>query len=177
MPDNRVKCIAGARCPGRTISKTVGTTIHYNGRKLSSSNGIKCAHTDCNKYACCDSVVCLSALKYHHNLEHGDTLFDFSTDQLHSLGHALTHHFGQDEGLEVARSNHAIISALPDGLDPTGSGNSDRFNNWCSICNVNLGAYAFKDTADDSLLVCFPCAKDNDHTITPSSAVRLWNTQ
>jgi hypothetical protein len=171
MPDNRAKCIAGDRCSARTISKTVGTTIYYNGRKLSDSNGVKCAHPDCNKYACCDSIVCLSALKYHHNLEHGDPLFDFSTYQLHSLGHALTHHFGQDSGLEIARSNHNIISGLPDGLDSSEIGQSGRFNNWCSICHVNLGAYAFKDTADE--LVCQGCTKENDL----SSSLRLWNSQ
>jgi hypothetical protein len=101
-------------------------------------------------------------------------LFDFTTEQLHSLGHALTHHFGQDDGLEAARMNHGIISALADGLDPTETGNSDRFNNWCSMCHGNLGAYAI---VDDSDLVCFPCAKEKDSNITLSSAVRLWNSR
>jgi hypothetical protein len=111
----------------------------------------------------------------HYNLVHVcNPLFDLTASQIHSLAHGLTYHFALDADLDVARANHAIVSALPDGIDSSQSGHSGLYNSNCETCGAVLGAFAFKDDTD---LVCFPCAHEADLTTTPSNgkAVRLWS--
>ena len=171
----RVRCVADSKC-GNAYNVTVNGQPTRRGKLFFPHLGIKCPHSECNKYACCDDAVCLAALHHHYNLAHVcDPLLDLTADQLHSLGHALTYHFALDGGLDVARANHAIVSALPDGMDCSRAGHSDLYNSNCSICGAVLGAFAFKE---DTGLVCFSCAKANDHTAAPSNdTVRLWSKQ
>ena len=176
MPDTRPKCVAGARCTRATKDTKKGVTYWY-GRKLSEQQRVKCAHPDCDKYACCDDAICLGALYNHYNLVHVcNPLFDLTASQIHSLAHSLTYHFALDADLDVARANHAVVSALPDGIDSSQSGHSDIYNSSCHICRSVLGAFAFK-TPDTTDLVCFPCAHEADPTTTPANgkAVRLWS--
>jgi hypothetical protein len=178
MPTDRVKCVGGINCPGRTRSvkrKEDGSeAVYWSGRNISAHQRIKCS--DCDTYACFDSVRCISALNHHYNLAHVcGPYHDLTIRQQHSLAHALTFHFGLDGGLDVARANHAIISSCPDGIDATVAGQSDNYNSRCVVCNSILGAFAFKEGAE---LVCFPCARDKDPNVvlgTESNTVRLWS--
>ena len=166
-----IKCVAGALCAHaqpyfKTLKK--GKKEYLQGRNIPQDLQIKCAHEFCNKYACCDSSVCLAALQHHYNLEHvRHPLLDLTAEQIHSLAYSLTYHFALDYNLSEARLNHAIVSSLPDGVDCSKPGYSDRYNSHCSTCGVVLGAFAFEE---DAGLVCFPCAKATDSAAAPSNA-------
>ncbi len=169
--ENRVKCLAGKLCKKAiSNSKTSGEKA---GRKLLPKDFLQCS--SCLKFACVANLSCIVAFLKHQESEHPAKVGEeVSVEHYHSIAHALAQHFGRGKGQEFAEQVRDRISKLPDGLDPSEIGNSGRFNNWCSICKVNLGAFAFEGQKPGKM-VCWPCAKPSATLASLHGARRLWS--
>jgi len=132
----RPKCIAGALCShaaSYTKALNGASKTYLQGRNIPEHKRVQCAYEGCHKTACLDGPACLAALHRHYNLEHGpNPLQGFEAEQIHSLARSLTFHFALEYDLNVARANHAIVPSLPNGIDCSQPGLSDRNNSHCA---------------------------------------------